>query len=405
MKVLLTGNAHLYKTPDGKYYAPTIYGYEFFQRYLMVFDEVRFLAKTRYVDSIDTDNYLLTSGEGLEIFELPWYQGLKAMLKLMDKLILRYRKACDGCDCYIFRIAQIESYLTFILGKKRGKPFAVEVVNEPATLTDVKGVFKWINVQMQKYMTKKANGASYVTQYILQQAYPSRARIMGESNQYFETHYSSIDLISSYIRKPKKYTDTKTKFEVIHVANLINSNIKGHITLIESLKIVADHGYNITACFIGDGNFIPVLIDYAEKLGVADKLHFIGRLHNKEEIIERLSESDLFVYPTYFEGLSRSLIEAMAAGLPCISTPICGIPELLDEKYMFRPDDSESFAKEVMHLIENPAELEMMSQRNVEIADRFTKDKLTERRYKFYSKLRRLSEKKYQAESNNNPTQ
>jgi hypothetical protein len=96
----------------------------------MVFEEVCFLVKTKYVDSIDTDNYLLTSGEGLEIFELPWYQGLKAMLRLMDKLILRYRKACDGCDCYIFRIAQIESYLTFMLGKKRGKPFAVEVVND-----------------------------------------------------------------------------------------------------------------------------------------------------------------------------------------------------------------------------------------------------------------------------------
>lgn len=382
----------MYKTPDGKYYTPTIYDNEFFQRYLNIFEKVRFVAKTKYVDSIDTTAHLLVKSEGLEIFELPWYQGFKAMLKTMFKLISRYRKACDGCDCYIFRISQIESYLTFILGKKRDKPFAVEVVNDPANFTDMKGIFMWTNVQMLKYMVKKANGVSYVTKHILQKLYPSQARLRGESGRYFESYYSSIHLMISHIREPKNYLDTKASFEIIHIANAINGNLKGHKTLIESLKIVTNHGYNITACCIGDGNFVPIFMDYAEKLGVADKVQFIGRLHSREAVIERLFKSDLFVYPTYMEGLPRCVIEAMAAGLPCISTSIGGMPELLEDKYMFGPDDSGSFANEIMRLIENPAELEIMSQRNIEIAKRYTKEKLNERRKQFYSRLRRLSE-------------
>ena len=257
MKVLVTDNAHLYKTPDGKYYTPTIYSYEFFQRYLNVFDEVRFVAKTKHINSIDTTKYLLVSGDRLEIYELPWYQGLKEMLKIIFKLILRYRKACEGCDCYIFRVAQIESYLTYIFGKKCGKPFAVEVVNDPSAFSNMKGIFKWINIRMLKNMTMKANGASYVTQNYLQKKYPNKASFNGESESYFESSYSSIELSVNDIRDPKTYKDTKSKFEIIHVANAISGGMKGHRTLIETVKKIIEHGYNCTTVCIGDGDSIP----------------------------------------------------------------------------------------------------------------------------------------------------
>lgn len=391
MKVLVTDNAHLYKTSDGKYYTSSIYSYEFFKRYLNVFEEVRFISKTKHVESIDTTKYLLVSGERLEIYELPWYQGAKQMLKNIFELIARYRKACDGCDCYIFRVAQIESYFTYIFAKKRSKPYAVEVVNDPSSSTDIKGIFRFINIQMLKYIVKKANGASYVTRYFLQQIYPSRAKLKGDTNNYFESYYSSIELIPEDIREPKTFTDVKTGFELIHVSNSINSNIKGHKTLVEVLRIVVERGYNVTACCIGDGSYVPEIKEYAKNLGVVDKVQFIGRLHTREKVLERLSQSNLFVFPTYTEGLPRCVIEAQAVGLPCISTPVAGIPELIDGKYLFDPDDSEGFAKEIIRLIENPTELEEMSRNNIEIAKKYTKEKLSERRKSFYRKLRNLA--------------
>lgn len=394
MKVLVTDNAHLYKTPDGNYYTPTIYSYEFFQRYVNVFENVRFVSKTKYVKSLDTEKYLLVSGDGLEIYELPWYQGANAMLKNIFKLIPRYRKACNGCDCYIFRVAQIESYLTYIFAKRCGKPYAVEVVNDPLSFSDLKGIFKWINVRMLKSIVKKANGAAYVTQHYLQQNYPNSAMLRGGSDEYFQSYYSSVELMPHDIKVPKKYLDTKTSFEIIHVANSINSNIKGHKTLIEALKIVSTKGYSINACCIGDGSAVQEFIQYAEKLGVADKVHFIGRLHSREEVLMRLAQSDLMVFPTHTEGLPRCIIEAQAVGLPCLATPVAGIPELLSKKYMVGPGDSEGFAKEIIRLIENPGELEKMSRDNIEIALRYTKDRLTQRRNQFYCKLRKITEER-----------
>jgi glycosyltransferase involved in cell wall biosynthesis len=392
MKVLVTDNAHLYRTIDGKYYTPSIYGYEFFQRYLNVFDEVRFVSKTKHVDSIDKEKFLLLSCEGLEIYELPWYQGIRGLLKNIFKLTSKYRKVCDGCDCYIFRVAQIESYLTYIFAKRRKKPYALEVVNDPAAFTNMKGVFRWLNVNMLKFMIKKANGVAYVTQNYLQQLYPSRARREGESENYFESSYSSIDLSEGDIQKKhKKFQGSTSEFKIIHIANSIVGDLKGHKTLIKATKIVTEKGYNISVCFVGDGVSTSEFKEYANKLGITDNIHFIGRLHSKADVMKKLDESDLFVFPSYTEGLPRVIIEAQAVGLPCLATPVGGTPELLSEKYLFQPNDSENFAKMIIHLINNPDELEQMSKDNIVVAKKYTKEKLTEKRNRFYSKLYNIS--------------
>jgi len=131
---------------------------------------------------------------------------------------------------------------------------------------------------------------------------------------------------------------------------------------------------------------------YSEEIGIGEKIYFIGRLHSKNDVLDQLSKSDLLVLPTYMEGLPRTVIESMAVGLPCISTPVAGIPELLEDKYLFNPEDSMGFAQQIMHLIENSNELEEMSKNNIEIAKRYTKEKLMERRNTFYSRLRKITE-------------
>lgn len=392
MKVLVTCNAHLFKTPDGKYYTPSIYNYDFFQRYLNVFDKVRFVSKTKHVESIDVSKFLLVSREGLEIYELPWYQGLMGMLKNTFKLIARYRNAGEGCDCSIFRVAQIESYLSYMLWKRKGRPYAVEVVNDPATFTDMNRIFKEICCYILKHMVGKANGASYVTEYSLQNHYPSKASKIGENEKYFESYYSSVEILEHEIRAPKKYDNSKKTYELVHSSNSINGDNKGHTTLFKAFKIVIESGYSVKLNLIGDGSFLPHLKEYATELGIRDKVNFIGRLHSRENVLETLSNFDLLVYPTHMEGLPRCLIEAMSVGLPCISTPIAGIPELLENKYLFQPGDSEGFAKEIIRLISKPEELEIMSINNTEIAKKYTKDKLMKRRNAFYSKLHKLAE-------------
>jgi glycosyltransferase involved in cell wall biosynthesis len=389
MKVLVVGSAHIYKTPDGKYYSPSVYTNEFFQRYLNVFDEVRFIAKTKYVEEIDGSKFAELTCKGLEIYELPWYRGMKEMIKKLPKLIVLYKNASRSCNCIIYRIGQIESYFTYLLSPK--KPYAVEVVNDPATIQNVSGIFQSINLWLFKRMLRNANGVSYVTESYLQKKYPTNKQARDGDNSYFETHYSSIDLDESDLRQPKKYPDKIEKLNIVHTSNRIDNNIKGHKTLIETVKIITDSGFNVSVSFIGDGEKVEEFRKYASDLGIADRVNFLGRISSRKQILEILGRSDLYVLPTYMEGLPRSIIEAKAAGLPCLSSPTAGVPELVENKYLFRPDDSQGFAQEIIRLMNNPRELEQMSRDGVQQARKYTKNILNQRRHYFYSKLRDLA--------------
>ena len=114
---------------------------------------------------------------------------------------------------------------------------------------------------------------------------------------------------------------------------------------------------------------------------------FTGLLPSPNNVRDELVKSDIFVFPTRAEGLPRAVIEAMAVGLPCLSTPVNGIPELLDNDFMFEPDDVDGFANKIIELIQNPSMLEQISKKNIEKSKEYSWDKLSYRRTKFYEKL------------------
>ena len=384
MKVLVVGNAHLFRARNGAYYSTSVYSYEFLKRYLEVFDSVRFAGKTRLLETIDPQKCMRVDGPGVEIYEIPWYQGMKQMAKKFFPLRKAFRGAMKDCDCVIFRIAQLESFAVYLSGGGR-LPFAVEVVNDPETFAP--GMIQRFSVFMVKRMTSKACGAAYVTKHFLQLKYPSKMALTGDGH-YFESCFSSIDLDSASIATNPKSFEQSNKARLVHVSNAINDDAKGHTTLLKAVKRCQEMGFDATLTCIGDGSRLEEYKELANRLGISDRVAFLGRITNKEDIFRVLRDSDIFVLPTKMEGLPRTVIEAMAAGLPCLSTPIAGIPELIEEKYLFDPSDHEGFASEICRLFQTPSELEQMSKQNICIAKTYSREQLQPRRREFYGRLR-----------------
>lgn len=390
MDLLLVADGHYFKTSNNLIYAESVYSYDFYKRYLNVYDHVYAIVRTKKLEKLK-GNEKLCSGEGITFLELPEYKG---PLEYAEKYILlrKYiKKYVSYGDCAIFRLPGATANLVSKMYLKTKRPFAIEVVVDPwenfapkSINNPLRPVIRINWTLFLKRMCKKANGVSYVTEHYLQNLYPNKA--MKNINGYFQSYYSSVELPDESFGKPKIY-DNKDKFVISHVSNSYTGYGKGHIPLMNAVKVLRDKGINVSIEFVGDGPLLQEFELYAINNGLKDFVHFNGRVADSNVVREIIKNSDLFVFPTKAEGLPRVLLEAMAEGLPCISSPTCGIPEILSNEYLCEYDDYVLLAKKIEFFLKNPDLMERESKRNLETSKKYAKSILTRRRNEFYKKL------------------
>lgn len=141
---------------------------------------------------------------------------------------------------------------------------------------------------------------------------------------------------------PAKYgkaKDMDKKLKIVTVSSLIPRN--GVDVLIKACKFLPENlGWKLTIA--GDGPLRKEL----EELAKDKRITFLGRVENSK-IPALLAKHNLFVRPSRYEGFGSAFIEAMAAGVPVIGTPVGGIPDFLVNRktgVVVSPDDPEALA-------------------------------------------------------------
>lgn len=394
MNVLVAVDAQLFMTPDGKVWSKTIYGYDFWKRYLDVFERVTVASRLGKAEYSQVEGYLRSDGDNVSFVPMPMVRGMKGYIEEFGPFIRSAKKAVENKDCAIIRLPSIAATFIETVYKRKHKPYALEVVVDPQNAyAGNKLAAKVLTAQLKKACLN-ANGVSYVTRYALQEQYPSRARVNGySSDKYFESYYSSIILKESFFAPKRNYSHIVNKIKLVHTANNINNDVKGHDVVISVVKNLNEMGIDASVTFIGDGDLRPELEKMAKKLGVGSKVIFTGLLGSAMEVREKLLEADMFILPTKAEGLPRAVIEAMAVGLPCLSTPVNGIPELLEAEYMFDPLDVNGFTNKIVELLRTPEKMTQASIRNIDKAKEYEESVLQKRRIEFYTRLKNLASK------------
>ena len=394
MKLLVTTNARLYKTSDGKYWTAMVYGYDFFVRYLKVFDEVKLVAHVKSSTEQEIKNMISVDGKNLSIYEVPFPNGKIEYIKKYILIRNSLKQSFYDCDAAILRIPDQLAFQLYPYLKKNKIPVGIEVTSDswdffsPGSVkSKLRPFLRLLWHFQQKYVCKTAIGTAYVTEKAIQKRYPPKRAIRGDG---FTTNYTDTNIDDHYFYRARNYSSTKERFRIIHVSGSISGHAKGHKELIEAVGILMNKGLNLELVLVGKGNLSLDVLEIVNKYKVKDIITCKGLISDQNVLRKELIDADLFVFPSYREGLPRVIIEAMACGLPCIATNLLGISELIEKDCLVPAKNSEAVSLKIEEFISSPDRLEEISRRNFEEAKLFSIKKMEKKRLDFYSKIKNL---------------
>jgi glycosyltransferase involved in cell wall biosynthesis len=124
---------------------------------------------------------------------------------------------------------------------------------------------------------------------------------------------------------------------------------KDHPTLLRAIARVPE----ADLLLVGDGPLRPQVEALASDLGIAARVHFLGRRH---DIPQLLKMSDVYVHSSNWEGFGIAAVEAMAAGLPVVATDVPGLGEIVrGAGALFPPGDDQALAGHLRRIVDSPA--------------------------------------------------
>lgn len=390
-KLLISCDDYIFRH-NNNYYFKSLEWSDFYKRYLRVFDELR-IANRVIDEPVLKKGRILVDDPRIDVYPLPIFHGPLEYAKKYFSVGYAMKNAVKGCDAAILRLPSTVAQRLSKKVIKAGVPFALEIVFDACDGADTsnnlfeKILWRIIDRQMRKTCTK-ADGVACVTEQYLQRRYFS------QKPNHFESHYSTLNLDKSFFSTARKYPE-KEVLTIAHVDLQIGLHSrKGTDIIIQAIsKLKKEKSIIVNVKFAGEDwdNSTETILNYAAEYGVEGQVECVGLL-SRTELTIFLDEADLFVLPTKAEGLPRVIIEAIAKGLPTITTPASGNPELIDKEYLVPFYDVDTLAGKIERLVSDKEEYERVSQENYLHSLQYEGSLLQERRDKFYRKLKSLTD-------------
>lgn len=352
---------------------------QYWTRFLTVFDSVTVIS--RLTGQEDAAARPIT-GPGVDVIGLPLYTGPIEYLGKRAEIKARLREALDYDSAYLLTIPGTIGGLVWRMLEKKSHPYAVEVIGDPydtmapgAQPHPLRPFFRWWMPRELRNVCRGAIAGTYVTEEALQRRYPCPAHQVG---------ISSVGLPDDrVVPEPRPLQTEPRRLRLILVGN-VNQYYKAPDILIKAVAECVRSGLDLELEIVGDGQYRGALEELARDEGIGDRVSLPGRVQGGDEVFAKLDAADLFVLPSYQEGLPRAMVEAMARGLPCIGSTVGGFPELLPPEYLVTPGDVEELAGKIRNFASNPERMQAASQRNLQRAGDYRDSVLSQKRNEFF---------------------
>ena len=135
--------------------------------------------------------------------------------------------------------------------------------------------------------------------------------------------YNGVDLSECMEKQSYELGDT---IKILHIGRFEAQ--KNHIGLLEAFQLFQKKYPNSLLRLIGEGDLRDEIERYVKENGLSEKVCLLGKQAN---VHPYLTDADMFILPSYYEGVPMTIIEAMGTGLPIVATNVGGIPDLLSD--------------------------------------------------------------------------
>lgn len=389
MKVVISLEHRFDRTPDDRIWTQTTFAYPFWLRYLEVFDRISVVARVRDVPTVSPD-WKQANGAGVSFTVVPYYIGpWQYLLKSLQ--VKRVTSSAVGKeDAVILRVgSQIATCIEAGL-QTRNHPYAVEVVSDPYDVfapgsiqTPLRPFLRRSSPRTLRRQCANAVAAAYVTKAALQRRYPCPKSSVG---------ISDVELPDEAIVASSRPQTDRLETPMLLFVGTLAQLYKAPNILIDAVASCVGRGLDLQLIIVGDGQCRGQLEAQATRLNLGSRVQFLGQLQSGAVVQAWLDRADLFVLPSYQEGLPRAMLEAMARGLPCLGSSVGGVPELLAPEDLVPAGDVAALAQKIEEIVTNPDRLMQMSQRNLATARSYRNDKLSAQRRDFYHYVRQQTQ-------------
>lgn len=381
MKVVFAHD-HIFKQDTvGNYYTAGSFNNDVWRRYLRFFDEITVIARLDN-NPIGIENTYNKFNLADAYFKpVPSLSGPLSQFKNKSVVYQTIKMELKSSDALIARLPSETGNVAIQVANDLGKPYMVEVV---ACVWDA--LWNYGNIQAKLYapfammkMKKKIKNAPfavYVTNDFLQKRYPCNGKTESISNV-------EINTISKKIldKRLERYKKNHSLFTIGMIGSL-NNNIKGWDVAFKALEILKTKKHDFEFRVLGDGDQ-KELKEKAKELNIDNNVKFYGILPGGEPVLNWLDNIDLYIQPSYQEGLPRAVIEAMSRGCPVLGSKAGGIPELIDQTCLHKPGDYQELGEILSRAMLSVEKAEQLAKENFNEAKKYKKDVLDKKRNSF----------------------
>ena len=232
-----------------------------------------------------------------------------------------------------------------------------------------------------KKAVKNAPYVVYVTDFELQKQYPSNGKMLGCSD--VELFDVKNDILN--IKKNSLISNFNKNNMIVGTIGFLDVNYKGQkdvIKAINYLRKISHYDIYYQMVGTGTGNKIKKLI---KKYNLEDYVEIVGPLSH-DDVGKWLSKIDVYVHPSYTEGLCRSIIEAMGMACPVICTDAGGNKELISDSFIYHKKKWKQLANKMILMMDKKMLL-LQSSDNYNNSKKYSKILLDKKRDDFYKKF------------------